>query len=60
MEAFDNELHNHLRDSEYEGECQECQTPIDEEFGYCSTECYKASMIQYKYKNKTPQLPYYE
>ena len=45
MEAFDNELHNHLRDSEYEGECQECQTPIGEEFGYCSTECYKASMI---------------
>tara|TARA_R110002096_G_scaffold43884_1_gene118168 strand:+ start:571 stop:708 length:138 start_codon:yes stop_codon:yes gene_type:complete len=45
MEAFDNELHSHLRDEECQGECQECQSPIDEAFGYCSTECYRASMI---------------
>tara|TARA_R110000772_G_scaffold88993_2_gene184706 strand:+ start:258 stop:395 length:138 start_codon:yes stop_codon:yes gene_type:complete len=45
MEAFDNELHEHLKDSEYYGECQECQSPIEDEYGYCSVECYKASMI---------------
>lgn len=43
MEAFDNELHEHLKDSD--GECEECQTPIDAEYGYCSRSCYKESLI---------------
>ena len=30
---------------EYESECQECGTPIDKEFGYCSWDCHKASML---------------
>ena len=29
----------------YEGECQECGTPIDKEGGYCSRDCFKASML---------------
>jgi len=44
MESFDNQLHNHLRDEEYIGECEECQTPIDTDYGYCSRTCYKESL----------------
>ena len=44
MEAFDNQLHEHLKDSEYIGECEECQTPIDTSYGYCSRTCYKESL----------------
>ena len=43
MEAFDNQLHEHLKDSEYEGQCEECQTPITD-YGYCSKTCYKESL----------------
>tara|TARA_B100000809_G_scaffold35824_1_gene31437 strand:+ start:975 stop:1112 length:138 start_codon:yes stop_codon:yes gene_type:complete len=44
MEAFDNELHNHLRNEEYQGQCEECQSPIDTPSGYCSKLCYKESL----------------
>ena len=67
MEAFDNQLHEHLKDSEYEGECEECQTPIDTDYGYCSRTCYKESLTWIKLKNAeffrlvqgTKVYPYY-
>jgi len=44
MEAFDNQLHDLLRDEECEGQCEECGTPIVADYGYCSKNCYKESL----------------
>jgi len=45
MERFDYELHHHLKSEEETFECQECGTPIEREYGYCSWDCHKASML---------------
>lgn len=45
MERFDNELDDYLSKDNKTSECQECGTPIDKEFGYCSWDCHKASML---------------
>ena len=44
MERFDDELNEYLRRDDKESECQECGTPIQKEFGYCSWTCHSASM----------------
>jgi hypothetical protein len=42
-EIFDNDLNDYL--TEKENECSECGTPIDEDKLYCSSDCFKTSMI---------------
>jgi len=41
-DVFDDDLDNHLEEKEFE--CNECGTPI-ETWGYCSRDCYKASLL---------------
>lgn len=43
MEAFDNELNDYLEEKEYE--CYECGALMDTDDMYCSSACYKASML---------------
>ncbi len=45
MERFDNELDDHLGKDDKQFDCQECGAPIDREYGYCSWDCHKASML---------------
>lgn len=45
MEAFDNELHDYLESLEDKHECSECGTPIEENQTYCSSDCFKASLL---------------
>ncbi len=45
MERFDNELYEHLSKDDKEFDCLECGTPIEREYGYCSWDCHKASML---------------